>query len=132
MREAKHQLYLGCTKFSRFSFMVKLLHMKSLYRISNSAFSTAMKLLTKALLECNTLSKSYDEAKSLVGLGYESLHACSNNCLLLRKEYAIHNSCPICGLSRWKDPDSKKSTKKILRHFSLASRLRRMFPTKKH
>ena len=38
MREAKHQLYLGCTKFSRFSFMVKLLHMKSLYRISNSAF----------------------------------------------------------------------------------------------
>ena len=100
--------------------MVKLLHMKSLYRISSSAFSTAMKLLTKALLECNTLSKSYDEGKSLVkeiGLGYQSLHACSNNCLLLRKEYDIHNSSPICGLSRWKDPNSKKKYQKIFAAF---------------
>jgi hypothetical protein len=39
MKEAKCQLYLGCTKFSRFSSMIKLLHMKSLYRISNSVFS---------------------------------------------------------------------------------------------
>jgi hypothetical protein len=36
MREEKHQLSPGCTKFSRFSFVVRLLHMKSLYRISNS------------------------------------------------------------------------------------------------
>jgi hypothetical protein len=30
MREAKRQLYPGCSKFSRFSFVVNLLHMKSL------------------------------------------------------------------------------------------------------
>jgi hypothetical protein len=29
MKEAKRQLYPGCTKFSKFSFMVKLLYMKS-------------------------------------------------------------------------------------------------------
>jgi hypothetical protein len=42
MKEAKRQLYPGCTKFSRFSFVVMLLHMKSLYRISNSAFSAIL------------------------------------------------------------------------------------------
>ena len=136
MREAKLQLYPGCTKFSRFSFVVKLLHMKSFYRISNSTFSAVMKLLAKAFPECNTLPKSYEEAKRLVkelGLGYDSIHVSYNNCVLFRKEYANHNNCPVCDLSRWKDLDSKKkSTKKFLRHFSLASRLRRMFPTKKH
>ena len=31
MKEEKHQLYSGCSKFSWFSFVVKLFHMKSLY-----------------------------------------------------------------------------------------------------
>ena len=61
MREAKRQLYPGCTKFSRFSFVVKLLHMKSLYRISNSAFSAVMKLLAEAFPEWNSLPKSYKQ-----------------------------------------------------------------------
>ena len=67
--------------------MVKLLRMKSLYRISNSAFSAVMKLLAEAFPEWNTLPKSYNEAKSLLkelGLGYESIHVCSNNCALFR------------------------------------------------
>ncbi|XP_039855268.1 uncharacterized protein LOC120713350 [Panicum virgatum] len=115
MREAKRQLYPGCTKFSRFSFVVKLLHMKSLYRISNSAFSAVMKLLTEAFPEWNTLPKSYNEAKSLLkelGLGYESIHVCSNNCALFRKKYAKLDNCHVCGLSRWKDPERKKIPKK--------------------
>ena len=89
MMEPKCQLYPCCTKFSRFSFVIKLLHMKSFYRISNSAFSAVMKLSPEAFPECNTLPKSYDEAKRLVkelGLGYESIHVCYNNCVLFRKE----------------------------------------------
>jgi hypothetical protein len=81
--------------------------MKSLYRISNFAFSAVMKLLAKAFPKCNTLPKSYDETKSLVkelDIGYELIHVCYNNCVLFRKEYVNHNNCPIYGLSRWKDP----------------------------
>jgi hypothetical protein len=48
MREAKSHLYLGCTKFSRLNFVIKLLHMKSLYRVCNSAFSAILKLLADA------------------------------------------------------------------------------------
>jgi hypothetical protein len=111
MNKAKRQLYPGCSKFSRFSFVVKLPHMKSLYRISNSAFSTIVKLLAEAFLECNTLPKSYNEAKNLMkelGLGYDLIHVCFNNCVMFRKQYAKLDDCPICGLSRWKDPERKK------------------------
>jgi hypothetical protein len=103
MKEAKCQLYPICTKFSRFTFMVKLLHMKSLYRISNSAFSTILKLLAEAFLECNALLKSYNEAKNdlkELGLGYESIHVCFNNCVIFRMQYVKRDNCPICGLSR--------------------------------
>jgi hypothetical protein len=117
MKEAKRQLYPGCSKFSRFSFVVKLLHMKSLYRISNSTFSTIVKLLAEAFPECNTLPKSYNEAKNLLkelDLGYDSIHVCFNNCVLFRKQYAQLDDCPICCLSRWKDPERKKITQKVL------------------
>jgi hypothetical protein len=89
MKDAKRQLYPGCSKFPRFSFLVKLLHMKSLYRISYSAFSAIVKLLAEAFPECNTLPKSYN-----------SIHVCFNNCVMFRKQYAKLDDCPICGLSR--------------------------------
>ena len=113
--------------------MVKLLHMKSLYRISNSAFTAILKLLAEAFPEYNTLPKSYNEAKSILkelGLGYESIHVCQNNCVLFRKEFAKFDNCPICSLSRWKDPERKKIPVKVLRHFPLVPRLKRMFATK--
>jgi hypothetical protein len=134
MREAKRMLYPGCTKFSRFSFVVKLLHMKSLYRISNSAFTAILKLLVEAFPEYNTLPRSYSEAKNILkelGLGYESIHVCYNNCVLFRGDkYGKLDNCPVCEVSRWKDPERKKIPQKVLRHFPLAPRLKRMFATK--
>jgi hypothetical protein len=120
MKEAKRQLYPTCSKLSRFSFVVKLLHMKSLYSISNSAFSAIVKLLAEAFPECNTLPKSYNEVKNLLnelGLGYDSIHVCFKNCVLFRKQYAKLDDCPICGLSRWKDPERMKIPQKVLWHF---------------
>jgi hypothetical protein len=134
MKEAKRELYPGCTKFSKLSFVVKLLHMKSLYRICNSAFSAILKLLTDAFPEFNTLPKSYYEAKTLLrelGLGYESIHVCCNNCVLFRKKFAKLDNCPVCGLSRWVDAERKKIQQKVLRHFPLVRRLRRMFVNKR-
>jgi hypothetical protein len=64
--------------------------MKPLYRISNSAFSAIVKLLAEAFSEWNTLPKSYNEAKNILkelGLGYDSIHVCFNNCVLFRKQY---------------------------------------------
>jgi hypothetical protein len=133
MKEAKSQLYPGCTKILRFSFVVKLLHMKSLYRISNCAFSTILKLLAKAFLECNSLPKSYSEANNFLKelcLGYELVHVCFNNCVFFRKQYAKDDNCPACGLLRWTDLERRKIPQKLLRHLPLAPRLKRIFETK--
>ena len=133
MAEAKRELYPGCTKFSKFSFVVKLLHMKSFYRISNTAFSAILKLLGKAFPAVNTVPKSYDDAKKLLrrlGLGYESIHVCLNNCVLFRKQYAELDHCPFYETSRWKDPERKRIPQKVLRHFPMVPRLQRMFVSK--
>jgi hypothetical protein len=119
--------------YTRFSFVVKLLHIKSFYRINNVAFSAFLDLLSSAFPNCS-LPASYAKAKNVIralGLGYESIHVCPNNCVLFRKELAKKDACPICGASRWKDGDGRRQIpEKVLRHFPLIPRLKRMFGSK--
>ena len=133
LEEAKQALHEG-SKFSRFSFTVKLLHIKSYYRFCNVGFNAILQLLTTEFPN-TTIPKSYDEALSIIrklGLGYDSIHVCPNNCVLFRKEYKDYDKCPICDASRWKDADGKKRIpEKVLRHFPLIPRLKRMFLSKK-
>jgi hypothetical protein len=121
-------------QLSRFSFTVRLLHIKSFYRISNAAINQILGLM--ALQYPNSeIPKTYDEALGVIGrlgLGYESIHVCPNNCVLFRKAYAKHDHCPKCNASRWKDVDGKRRVpEKVLRHFPLIPRLQRMFISKK-
>ena len=109
LEEMKKELYPGAA-YSRFSFVVKLLHIKSFYRISNVAFTAILKLLSSAFSDCS-LPITYHEAKNLLrtmGLGYDSIHVCPKNCVFFRKEHAKKDECPVCGESRWKDKDGKK------------------------
>ena len=72
-----------------------------------------------------------------LGLSYNKIHACPNDCMLYRKEYENYTECHVCKTSRYledKDSDavgealSKKKKKvpaKVLRHFPLIPRLQR-------
>jgi len=67
-------------------------------------------LLSAAFPSCG-LPESYDEAKKYLhelGLGYDSIHMCKNNCMLFRNNKANLEVCPICKESRWQDGDGKK------------------------
>jgi hypothetical protein len=79
--------------------------------------------------------KSYDEALAIIGrlgLGYDFIHVCPNNCVLLRKQYANHANYLECNASRWIDADGrKKISVKVLRDFPLIPRLQRMVILKK-
>jgi hypothetical protein len=67
-----------------------------------------------------------------LGLGYEPIHVCPNNCVFFWKDYANHEYCPKCNASRWKDADGKRRIRdKVLRHFPLIPRLHRIFISKK-
>jgi len=132
LEDAKRALCPGSVH-SRFSFLVRLLHIKSFYRISNTAISVILKLLARSFPN-SCLPDSYDKAKTYLkelGLGYELIHVCDNNCVLFRKNLAKANICPKCKESRWVDADgAKRVPKKVLRYFPLIPRLKRMFANK--
>nr|GFA45811.1 hypothetical protein [Tanacetum cinerariifolium] len=66
----------------------------------------------------------------MIGLGYESIHACVNDCFLFRGDNNkdVH-FCSVCKMSRWKDSNTsgKKVPKKVLRYFSIIPRLQRLY-----
>jgi hypothetical protein len=85
LEDAKKALSPG-SRHSKFSFIVRMLYIKSRYRISNAGFSTMMNLISSGSFK-SELSNSYAEAKKYLrelGLGYENIHVCKNNCVLFR------------------------------------------------
>ena len=112
----------------------------------NQSFDTLMKILKDAFPDSNTFPCSYKETKKIVdnlGLKYEKIDACPNNCMLFWKEHKdtkVEN-CLQCGASRWKNNEAnirtestnsyrgkkKKVAAKVLRHFPLIPRLQRLF-----
>ena len=131
----KFQILPKCSKIcpesshSRFSFVVRQLCIKSCYRIINTAFNAILKLLFSAFPQ-SKLPSTYDEANKYLrelGLGYDNIHVRRNNCVLFRKSYANLDVCPKCKQSRWEDKDGKRVPRKVLKHFPLIPRLKRMF-----
>ncbi|BBG99554.1 hypothetical protein Prudu_009280 [Prunus dulcis] len=56
--------------------------------------------------EGNTLPSFMYEAKktlSALGMSYEKIHTCLNDCILYWKDYDDSTNCPTCGVSRWKE-----------------------------
>ncbi|GJU97830.1 hypothetical protein Tco_1327101 [Tanacetum coccineum] len=79
------------------------------------------------------LSPSYYEIKKIfktIRLGYESIHACVNDCFLFRGEDNKDKQfCSVCNTSRWKENNTtgKKVPKKVLRYFPIIPRLQRLY-----
>ena len=65
-----------------------------------------------------------------MGLYYEKIHACPNDCILYRAERENQEECDKCHTSRWREKE-KKLPYKVLRYFPLISRLLRMYKSSK-
>lgn len=133
---ATDQFYPGCTWMSSLDFMSKMSHAKVLGKITDKGFNLILEVLQEALpaSEGFKVPSSYYEMKKTyktIGLGYESIHACINDCFLFWGSEANKNLdyCPICKVSRWKDLKTKKKKvpNKVLRYFPLTPRLQRMY-----
>ncbi|XP_056688671.1 uncharacterized protein [Spinacia oleracea] len=125
--DAKKPLYNGCSKFSRLSGVLKLLNIKASNGVTNKCFFQFMEAFHEILPDGNLLpSRTYDAKKMLtsIGLGYERIHACPNDCILYRKEYASLESFPECHVSRYKQ---NKVPAKVMWYFPIIPRFRRLF-----
>ena len=138
---SQQPLYEGCDKFSKLSFIIRLLHLKCIGSLNNKVFDMLLDLLREALPDAmDGLPKSYYEAEKLMkelGLGYEKIHACPNDCTLYCGENERQTSCETCHQPRWrtsdKDPtgEKRKIAQKVLWYFPLKPRLQRLFMSTK-
>ncbi|XP_016507785.2 uncharacterized protein LOC107825437 [Nicotiana tabacum] len=132
LEDAETELYPGCEKVSKLSFVVKLLHLKCLNRWSNKSMDALLSFFKEVLPDGSFVPNSFYEAKKVLcdlGLGYTKIDACRNDCILYWRDYADIQACPKCGKSRWKSEGhgGKKVAHKILRHFPIKPRLQRLY-----
>ena len=143
VNEENQELYEGCTKYSKLSFLVKLYHIKCLCRVTDKAMDLILELLIDAF-ENARLPKSFYEAKKTInklGLNYKTIHACPNDCMLYWGDDVDRSECKTCNTSRWKKEANsdesggkkkrKKKPAKVLRYFPLTPRLQRLFMSSK-
>ncbi|XP_042961531.1 uncharacterized protein LOC122296147 [Carya illinoinensis] len=133
--DARRPLYPGCAKFSKLSFIVKLLHIKSIGGWTVKSFDMVLNLLHAAFPDA-LFPDSYNDARRLergLGFSYEKIHVCPNDCVLFWKENASYNACPKCSASRWvvRTSEQRMVPQKVFRYFPLKPRLQRLFMSTK-
>ncbi|CAL8116200.1 unnamed protein product [Prunus armeniaca] len=133
LKNANQELYPGCESFSVFTAIVELMHGKIKYRMSNLCFDYFLGVFKRMLPTDNCLPKDHKQAQKVLnglGLGYEKIHACKNNCMLFYKEHESLDTCPICNESRFKMTSQNRTTKipqKVMRYLPLKPRLQRLY-----
>ncbi|GJW56244.1 hypothetical protein Tco_0102975 [Tanacetum coccineum] len=132
---ANEELYPGCDYVTRLDFMAKFTYFKVKGKLTDSIFNEMLEFFQNVFPTAKgyKLPPSYYAIKKTfktIGLGYESIHACVNDCFLFRGDVNkdVH-FCPVCNTSRWKDSNTpgKKVPKKVLRYFPIIPRLQRLY-----
>ncbi|KAL5752708.1 hypothetical protein ACOSP7_022905 [Xanthoceras sorbifolium] len=143
LKYAEQQLYPGCMKFTKLSFIVRLFHIKCLYGLSDKSVTVLLELFKEALPEGETLPKLFYQTKKIItdlGLRCNKIDACPKDCMLYWKEKAQETKGTVCGTSRWKEMidnanqsslSDRKISVKVLHHFPLIPRLQRYFMSTK-
>ncbi|GKA27501.1 reverse transcriptase domain-containing protein [Tanacetum coccineum] len=106
---ANEELYPGCDHVTRLDFMAKFTYFKVKGKLTDSIFNEMLEFFQNVFPTAKgyKLPPSYYAIKKTfktIGLGYESIHACVNDCFLFRGDANkdVH-FCPVCNTSRWKD-----------------------------
>ncbi|KAL3509526.1 hypothetical protein ACH5RR_028927 [Cinchona calisaya] len=105
LKHAEAKLYKGCKSFTFISFLIRLLHMKSLCRWSNNSMTMFLEFLKESFPENEIFPSSYRNSWKIVkdlGLSYKKVHACPNDCMIYWKETKNDTFCKHCTTPRYK------------------------------
>lgn len=99
------------------STIARLLAIKSQYNMPSACYDDVMQLIHELLPAGSKLDDNfYRSKKTLAGLGmpYEKIDVCYNNCMLYYKDNAKKVRCDFCKTSRYEN-DNSKVPRKVLR-----------------
>ena len=94
--ESKIPLYEGA-RSTRLVAVLLLLNCFTVFGVSNACADEILKVVSELLPPGNNLPRSNYEGKKflrMLGLSYDSIHACRNGCCLFRKQLADALYCP--------------------------------------
>jgi hypothetical protein len=76
-------------------------------------------------------SNEYEASNTLkkLGLSYNVTHVCQKGHMLFCGQYENDQNCPQCGLAQYKIVGKSLVPQKVLRHFPIIPRLKRMYNT---
>ena len=130
--ECRTPLFCG-SNLSRLDSTLLFLNVCRTHKVTNACITELLHLFSKVILPLpNSLPTSEGMATTMVsklGLRYDAIDACRNGCVLYRREYSELETCPKCEAARFKRVGLSRVPTKVLRHFPLVPRLKRMFST---
>ncbi|KAG8472230.1 hypothetical protein CXB51_034470 [Gossypium anomalum] len=144
LNEMNEELYEG-SKYSKLSFCIRLFHLKCLGGWTGNSFTMLLEFL-REMFPFAKIPQSCQDMKRLIkdlGLGYDKIHSCPNDCMLYWGDQKNQQSCHVCGKSRWMNSNTedvntdeggaqlRKKPVKVLRYFPLIPRLQRLFMSSK-
>jgi hypothetical protein len=129
------------TNVSILAFVTRLMAIKSEYFFfSNNCYNEILKLLGDVLPKPNKLPKDMYHLKTIIkglGMDYEKIDVCKNNCMLFMKEHAGEKKCLKYGQSRYVEVINDEGDKvmtdvahKQLRYLPLTPRVKQLFLSK--
>ena len=130
------------SKFTKLSFLVRIFNLKARYGVSDKGFLDILEFMGEDFPEYrDNIPKTAYEAKKvlrLLGMGYEKIHVCPQDCILYRNDFADCTSCPKCKRSRWKTRSNyvkmfkEGVPAKVLWYIPPIPRFNRLFSNPKH
>jgi hypothetical protein len=91
-----------------------------MFSLSNSVLEAILILFSLVLPKGHSIPDTLDKVRKVVrdlGLDYEKIHACVNDCVLFRRNYSRTDKYPMCGESRWKNDEEATGTASTKTHY---------------
>jgi hypothetical protein len=129
------------TTASVLAFVTPITSIKSKFTFSNKCYKELLKLFSDVLPSNHKMPKDMYQSKKLLsalGMEYEKINVCKDNCMIFYKEHKNEKKCLKCGKSRFVEvvnEDSEmvmtKTAHKQLRYMPLMPRMKWLFISKK-
>ena len=138
VQAAQQPLYDGCSTHSELSAAVRLLSIKSDYKMPQNCFNEVVQLMKDMCPPNNPLSNNYGQTKKVVkdrGNNVVQIDCFRKDCMLFYKEDANLDACKFCGYSRWKRQRSQWKNQNPLpysrmHYLPLKPRLQRLYASR--